>query len=415
MANIYKKIRVITAAFLFFCVVWGMDRQLPEIFLQKKVIQHRLGDCINAHKKITAMEFSPDGKFLVEVRRTSSKNDIVITDIDQNKEYRCGCGDNIICAFAINNEKIITGHLWDDKNNLFMWDLKTGVQIGNFSEQVKKEIDTKFTSIGRVAWHPFGSYFASVPIDSKFFLHDAATGNIKKICNQNLVGALQYSPSGDYLVSVSDKAIIFRDGYTGQKKRKPAIGALAVAWNPDSSNFVAVSHDKKDNVIVCDGTTGKIIRFFTDELLGRDGYYVERDVQFSKNGKYLITISYTYFDQRGNNITIRDGKTFTLLDYIVAPIIKETVAISYDSKYLVFGTKTKQDNITVYGFKERKRLGLFMGDSPKIIRWRPCHDKNQFVCVSSKKCDLTVCNVGSKAINIICNERFYEEVHENIG
>lgn len=387
----YKKMEVITGVFLFFCVVSGMDRQ--QISLQKKVIQHRLGDCINADKKITEMEFSPDGKFLVEVRRTSDRNDIVITDIDQNEEYRCGCGDNTICALAVNNEKIITGHLWDDKNNLFMWNLKTGVQIGNFSKQVK-EIDTKSTSIGRVVWHPFGSYFASVPIGRKFFLHDAVTGNVKKCCNQKLVNAVAYSPSGDYLVSVGDKAIVLRDGHTGQKKRKPAIGALAVVWNPDSSVFVAVSHDKKNNVIVCDGTTGRIIRLFTDDLLGRDGYYVERDVQFSKDGKYLITISYAYFDQSRNNITIRDGKTFAILDYIVAPIIKETVAISYDSQYLVFGTKTKQDNITIYGFGERKILEFFTGDSPKIIRWRPYHDKNQFVCVSSKKCDLTVWNVS---------------------
>jgi len=358
---------------------------LKKIPPKKKVIQSAICD----NREITHMQFSPDGKFLVEIQQKDTKNTVVITDFIHDKRSYCSPQDGYVGALAVSNQKIITGYLCNKKQSLLMWDLYKGTLLKNVSKNItKKDKDVVF--IGSVVWHPRSFDFISVPMKDTFFVHDNC-GTIKAHCEQKQLNAVSYSPCGNSFVSVCDEAIILRDSDTGGIKGQIALGALAVAWNPKGGVFVAVSNEAQDNVIVCNGITGELISYYTDELQRRDGYYVERDIYFSSNGKYIVTVSDTYFDRDSNTIIIRDAVTFKILDHFIIPCVRNTVDISYDGQYLIFGIKIPKNNIILYDLELHKIVQVFTAIIPRIIRWRP--NNYQFVSAPVKGCSLTVWNL----------------------
>jgi WD40 repeat protein len=120
----------------------------PEIFAQ-------LGHADD----ITAVAFSPDGKFVLSGDRGGI---FKLWDVDTGREVRTFKGHFLVnrIAFSPDGRHAISAAAFD--KNLILWDVRAGKEIGKLQGHKDKVVSVSFNKVSSVSFSPDGRYVLEI-------------------------------------------------------------------------------------------------------------------------------------------------------------------------------------------------------------------------------------------------------------
>ncbi|MFH0895610.1 MAG: caspase family protein [Bacteroidota bacterium] len=290
--------------------------------------------------KVSALAYSPDGKFLASAGQDFS---IKIWDISTGKELKTLNGHKLYVqslAFSPDGKMLASGS-WD--KTIRIW------EMNNFTEV--RTITAHKRAVQSLAFSPDGKILASGSVDSTLALWDVASGSFMKSLkgHEGAVTCVVFNKTGSHVASASsDKTVRIWDvngGKTRQTLKGHTDWVQSVAFSPDGRQIVTSSADK--SIRLWEAESGNQLKIIN----GHSANVVS--VCFSPDGKKLASAGY---DKTLRIWDIAEGKELMALQE--GNMNFEKVLFSPDGKRITsgqFGTITSWNSTS--GKKEMAFTG----------------------------------------------------------
>lgn len=260
--------------------VW-IGRNLDTWF---KPIVSRSLPCALPAQDISAIAFSPNGKFLVTA---SLDKTVRVLAINGTNTQEVGCQAHkdsaVTIAFSPNGKKFATASL-DATAGLGTLDSN-----GSFRSFTRLQPPNKSFPVVAIAFSPDGKYLATATADGTVQVWDVDNAQaIAFLKQKTYIRGISFSKEGKYLAiaSLNDKARIWSwqaHSYDQKTQFLPTENVIDVAYSPTEPQYL-VSASTHGLVQVWDTNNYKEVARLKDKA------YI-MDISFSPEGKYLATVN----------------------------------------------------------------------------------------------------------------------------
>ncbi len=272
---------------------------------------------------ISAVAFSPDGRWLVAARH----RDVLLIDAATGRiEQTLPGAENPINAVAFSPDSrsiaaaeglpSVVGH----------------VRIWTLGAKEPRVLTGHTDSIYALAFNPAGDRLVTTGYDKLLMLWDVASGTVLHTLKHHTaaVFAVAFSPDGKTLVSAAaDQTVKLWNVDTGQRiltLTEPTKGMNAVAFHPRGHEIAAVGIDKMIRIYEWNGTTAKLKR----SAFGHDAPILS--LAYSPDGGTLFTGSEDRRIKAWDSATLQERHVYENL-----PDWPQTLAVSRDGSRLAAG------------------------------------------------------------------------------
>lgn len=191
-----------------------------------------------SHFQVMSVAFASDGKTLA----AGTFDEIGLWDVTTGKlkqRLEGFKGQPPALAFSADGKVLVSINSWFDKNELRLWDARTGELLRTVTDQENKA-EFKALALSRDGKTIVtGSALPGMRGEIKTW--DADSGTLKlTIPTERSVDAVALSPDGDTLASPISSAINFWDARTGLRKKSIDAFVSRVAYTPDGSRLLTM-------------------------------------------------------------------------------------------------------------------------------------------------------------------------------
>jgi WD40 repeat protein len=282
----------------------------------------------NSNIWVTAVAFSPDGRFVVTGSRDRSAHLWNAATGQEVRRFQGHQGDIAAVAFSPDGKLLLTG---SDDNTARVWEVQSGAEVRRFSKHAN--------AVSGVAFLPNGEKIVTASYDNTARLWDINSGEQEQIFSglSAEINSAVFSPNGQTILTGSGSFNFAEanvahlwDLQTGAETQR-LVGHKekihTVAFTPDGQFALTGSgtgYNKEISVRLWNPTTGEEIRRFE----GHTGFI--RLAVFSPDGRFLATSS------GDNTARIWDVESGKELKKITGYMIGNGLAFSPDSRLLAF-------------------------------------------------------------------------------
>ncbi len=295
---------------------------LNQISAQDAVLMSNLGHS----KEITALEYSPDFKYLA----SASKDGVIkLWNAALGKEIKTFRGHSFFVndiAFSPNGKNLVSVSA---DQTIRLWSVDSETEMMQFAKQMMP--------VNAVAYSADGSKIYTAIADGTVKIWNAQTGeNLNTLsAHSSWVENIALSPDGKYFVTSSWENKIKLWNAQNNELLRPLVGlslsSAALAFSPNSKWVAAGSRDK--NVAVWNSETGElqtVLKGHTQEVWS---------VRFSPNNQFLATAS------ADKTVIIWDWQKGTKLLTILENSVVFSLLFSESGKEIAIGNAQAEINI----------------------------------------------------------------------
>jgi WD40 repeat protein/tRNA A-37 threonylcarbamoyl transferase component Bud32 len=306
----------------------------PTLSVQMRHQSNALYICQGHSNQITAVAWSPDGKYIASA---SHDKTVLIWNATNGQQFQIYQGHSAqvnTLAWSPDSKYLVSA---SDDQSAQVWEAITGKQICLYRGHEG--------SLLAVAWSPDGKYIASAGEDTTVQVWDAITKELiaKYEDHRGKVHCIAWSPDGRYLASGGkDCKLRIKELDKGHEKRsflkklffprnqQKTIGGHngpinALTWSPDSKQIATVSSDRHIRM--------RDISRNAEILLGESWSTMQNTIAWSPTNKLIVALG-------GNDKTVLIWNTSTKKQHVYHGHSGHvmTVAWSPDGSRLVSGS-----------------------------------------------------------------------------
>ena len=311
-----------------------------------------------AFDKITAVEFSPDGKLLATSDVVGQIRIWQVVDGQQILTFQGHTNWISSIAFSPNGQLLAVSGSSDPTVKL--WEISTG--------QCLRTLQGHSNWVTWVAFSPSGQLLASSSDDQTVRLWEVSTGNCLKILqgHTDKVRSLAFSPDGQILVSGSDDSIVrlweVRIGNCLQILQGHTEKVRSLAFSPDGQTLASSSNDS--TVKLWEVSTGNCLKSL------QENNDINR-IAFSPNGQILASGSddstVRFWEvSTGQCLRILQGHTNKVRSIAFSPDGQILASSSDDSSVRLWEVSTGQCLRILQGYTNRVRSVALSADDRLI-------------------------------------------------